>query len=65
MPLPKGRYRRQAPYADAPETLVLRGAQKQPKLTKNGHKWEKIDKTHKKLLDKLGFWANLTVRGWN
>ena len=30
MPLPKGRYRLQAPYADVSETLGLRGAQKQP-----------------------------------
>ena len=37
--LPKGRYRSQAPYADVPETLGLRGgAQKQPKMAKNGQK---------------------------
>ena len=38
VPLPKDRYRRQAPYADVPETLGLRGAQKQPKMAKNGQK---------------------------
>ena len=38
-PLPKGRYRRQATYADGPETLGLRGAQKQPKIAENGQKW--------------------------
>ena len=50
VPLPKGRYRRQAPYADVPETLGLRGG---PKTAKNGQKWpkndlkrEKINKTH-------------------
>ena len=39
VPLPKGRYRRKAPYADVPETLGLRvGAQMQPKTAKNGKK---------------------------
>ena len=50
VPLPKGRYRRQAPYADVPETLGLRGgpknSQKWPKMAKNDHKREKINKTH-------------------
>ena len=32
---------------------------------KNDHKREKIDKTHQNSLYKLGFWANLIVRGWN
>ena len=39
VPLPKDRYRRQAPYADVPETLGLRGA---PKTAKNGQKWPKM-----------------------
>ena len=35
VPLPEGRHRRQAPYADVSETLGLRGgAQKQPKWPK-------------------------------
>ena len=38
VPLPKGRYRRQVPYADVPETLALKGAQKQPKMAKIGQK---------------------------
>ena len=38
VPLPKDRYRCQAPYADVPETLGLRGAQKQPKMARNGQK---------------------------
>ena len=38
VPLPKGRYRRQAPYADVPEPLGLRGAPKQPKMARNGKK---------------------------
>ena len=38
VPLPKGRYRRQAPYADVSEILGLRGAQKQPDMVKNGQK---------------------------
>ena len=38
VPLPKDRYRRQAPYADVPETMRLRGAQKQPKMAKNCQK---------------------------
>ena len=38
VPLPKGRYRRQAPYADIPETLGLRVVgHKQPKK-----KWHKM-----------------------
>ena len=46
VPLPEGRYRHQAPYADVSETLGLRvGAQIQPKMAKNDHKREKIDKT--------------------
>ena len=36
VPLPKGRYRRQAPYADVSETQGLRGGPKQPKMAKNG-----------------------------
>ena len=39
VPLTKGIYKRQAPYADVPETLGLRGAQKQPKMAENGQKW--------------------------
>ena len=39
VPLPKDRYRRQAPYADVPETLGLRGG---PKTAKNGQKWPKM-----------------------
>ena len=39
VPLPKDRYRRQAPYADVPETLVLRGG---PKTAENGQKWPKM-----------------------
>ena len=39
VPLPKGRYRRQAPYADVPETLGLRGGlkngQKLPEMANN------------------------------
>ena len=38
VPLPEGRYRRQAPYADVSETLGLRGVQKQPKMAKKGQK---------------------------
>ena len=39
VPLAKGKYRRQAPYADVPETLGFRvGAQMQPKTAKNGKK---------------------------
>ena len=49
VPLPKGRCRCQAPYADASETLGLRGepknSQKWPEMAKNDHKREKIDKT--------------------
>ena len=36
VPLPKGRYRRQAPYADVSETLGLGGG------AKNGPKWPKM-----------------------
>ena len=39
MPLSKGRHRRQAPYADVPETLGLRGGSK---TAKNGQKWPKM-----------------------
>ena len=42
---PKGRYKRQAPYADVSETLGLRGGQKRPKMAKNDLKREKLDKT--------------------
>ena len=40
VPLPKGIYRRHAPYADVSDTLGLRpgGGQKQPKMTKNSKK---------------------------
>ena len=38
MPLPKGKYRRQAPYADVPETLGLRGGPKTAKNSRNGPK---------------------------
>ena len=41
MPLPKGRYRRQAPYADISETLGLRGGSN---TAKNGQKWPKMAK---------------------
>ena len=41
MPLPEGRYRRQAPYADVSETLGLRGG---PKTAKNGQKWPEMAK---------------------
>ena len=47
--MPKGRYRRQATYADVPKTLGFRDG---PKTAENGQKWpkittrEKIDKTH-------------------
>ena len=33
-------------------------------MSKND-KGEKINKAKKKSITKLGFWANLTVRGWN
>ena len=66
--LPKGRYKCQAPYADVSEILGLRGGaktakngQKRPKMTIRGRTSIKPIK----LLNKLGFWANLTVRGWN
>ena len=36
VPLPKGKYRRQAPYADVPETLGPKGG---PKTAKNGQIW--------------------------
>ena len=35
VPLPESRYRRQAPYADVSETLVLKGAQKRHEMAKN------------------------------
>ena len=40
--LPKGRYRRQASYADVSEILAPRGGQIQPKMAKNGQKWPKM-----------------------
>ncbi len=50
VPLPEGRYRRQAPYADVSETLGLRGGAKNGpkwlKIAKNDLNREKIDKTH-------------------
>ena len=39
MPLPKGRYRHQAPYAKVSETLELRVG---PKTAENGQKWPKM-----------------------
>ena len=47
VPLPKDRYRRQAPYADVPETLGLRGG---PKTAKNGQKWPKMTTRGRKLI---------------
>ena len=52
VPLPKSRYRRQAPYADVKETLGLRGG---PKTAKNGQKWPKTAKKGKK-------WPKTTTR---
>ena len=50
VPLPKGRYRRQAPYADVPETRGLKGGSKTAengqKMAKNDQQREKIEKTH-------------------
>ena len=67
VPLLEGRYRREAPYADVAETLGLRGggkySQKWPKMAKND-KREKTVKNPTRSLNKLGFWANLTVKGW-
>ena len=48
VPLPKGRYTRQAPYADVPETQGLRGGHKQPKMAKNGQKQPKMAKNGQK-----------------
>ena len=45
MPLPKGRYRRQAPYADVPENLAFGGG---PKTAKNGQKWPKRNTSGRK-----------------
>ena len=45
VPLPEGRFRREAPYADVLETLWFRGgknSQKWQKMAKNDHKREKI-----------------------
>ena len=42
VPLLKGRYRGQAPYADVSEILGLRVGQIQPKRAKNGQKWPKM-----------------------
>ena len=47
VPLPKGKYRRPAPYADVPETLGLRGG---PKTAKNGQKWPKMTTRGRKLI---------------
>ena len=47
VPLPKGRYRRQAPYADVSETLGLRGG---PKTARNGQKKPKMTSTGRKLI---------------
>ena len=38
VPLPEGRYRRQAPYADVSETLGLRGGPKRPNMISRGRK---------------------------
>ncbi len=49
MPLPKGRYRRHAPYADVSDTLGLRpggGA----KTAKNDKKWQKMTTRGRKLI---------------
>ena len=65
MPLTKGIYKRQAPYADVPETLGLRGAQKQPKIAENGQRWPQEGENQQnpsKSLNKLGFWAKLSQR---
>ena len=43
--LPKGRYRRQAPYADVSETLGLRGG---PKTAQFGQKWPKMTSRERK-----------------
>ena len=47
VPLPKGRYRHQAPYADVSETLGLRGG---PKTAKNGQKWPKMTRGRKSII---------------
>ena len=44
VPLPEGKYRCEAPYADVLEILGLRGAQKWPEMAKNDFKREKINK---------------------
>ena len=46
MPLLKSRYRRQAPYADIPEILGLRGG---AKTAKNSKKWPKMTTRERKL----------------
>ena len=45
VPLPKGRYRRQAPYADVSETLGLRGGLK---TAQYGQIWPKMTSRERK-----------------
>ena len=45
VPLAKGRYRRQAPYTNVPDTLGLRGG---PKMAQNGRKWPKMSSRERK-----------------
>ena len=47
VPLPKGRYRREAPYADVSETVGLREG---PKTAKNGLKWPQMTTRGRKLI---------------
>ncbi len=47
MQLPKGRYRREAPYADVSETVGLREG---PKTAKNGQKWPQMTTRGRKLI---------------
>ena len=47
MQLPKGRYRREAPYADVSETVGLREG---PKTAKNGLKWPQMTTRGRKLI---------------
>ena len=54
VPLPKGRCRCQAPYADASETLGLpKGS---PKTAKNGQKWPKMTTRGRKLIKPSKLW---------
>ena len=54
--LPEGTYRCQAPCADFLETLGLRGAQKQPKIVKNGQKWPKMTQLDYHMVKLPKFW---------